>query len=95
MNHFECVFSTCVEVIPGLHLRYNAPRRILHVCGGDPYKLRQLQAIILVFSTCVEVILITAYDTSRHAGILHVCGGDPDPNGGDDGMLPYSPRVWR
>ena len=32
------VFSTYVEVIPGIHAIENIGNGILHVCGGDPDK---------------------------------------------------------
>ena len=50
------VFSTYVEVIPGMDSRGKLYAGILHVCGGD-HRCRRSSLQFKVFSTYVEVIL--------------------------------------
>ena len=72
------VFSTYVEVIPTFPFSTLTSFSILHVCGGDPYRVAALHAMQKVFSTYVEVILTILFLIGKVQGILHVCGGDPN-----------------
>ena len=72
------VFSTCVEVILRDGVALKLLKSILHVCGGDPNRIRADRKIDSVFSTCVEVILTLPSLLKLARCILHVCGGDPE-----------------
>ena len=53
----ESVFSTYVEVILTSRQPTVIMWGILHVCGGDPDSLKEVNGTSEVFSTYVEVIL--------------------------------------
>ena len=89
------VFSTYVEVIPAWSTLSLALSSFLHVCGGDPKKVRLFVSDKKFSPRMWRWSQYSNLLNFRFFSFLHVCGGDPIAVVDLKASSQFSPRMWR